>query len=185
MNSGRDCCVTPGSRNVPGQKSRLRRPRERMITREEIRQLAQVESPAACAISFYFQPKTPQDKSHREEAILIKDLVRDTLRKAERIGNQVALREDLRKILDIAERLHGNHSRGRAVFACREQGIWRELDVPPRLGRCQIKVDSRFHLRPLVAALGGASLSCIGLLNRQKARIFEMAGEEIREKPEM
>src|SRR5262249_34439485 len=106
-----------------------------MITREEIRQLAQLESPEACAISFYFQPQTPQDKSHREEVILIKDLVRETLRRAERNGNQVALREDLRKILDIAERLRGNHSRGKAIFACKEQGIWRDLDVPPRLGK--------------------------------------------------
>ena len=101
-----------------------------MITREEIRQLAQFESPAGCAISFYFQPQTPQNKSHREEAIMVKDLVRDVLRKAERNGNQPALREDLEKILTIAEGLHGNHSRGKAIFACREQGIWRELDIP-------------------------------------------------------
>ena len=105
-----------------------------MITREEIRQLAQVESPAGCAISFYFQPQTPQNGSHREEAILIKDMVRDVLRKAERNGNHAALREDLAKILQIAEGLHGNHSRGKVIFACREQGIWREKDIPPRAG---------------------------------------------------
>jgi hypothetical protein len=74
-----------------------------MITREEIRQLAQFESPTGCAISFYFQPQTPQNKSHREEAILIKDLVRDVLRKAERNGNDAAMRQDLEKVLEIAE----------------------------------------------------------------------------------
>ena len=51
-----------------------------MITREEIRRLAQVQSTEGGAISFYFQPQTPQNKSHREEAILVKDLVRDALR---------------------------------------------------------------------------------------------------------
>jgi hypothetical protein len=66
-----------------------------MITREEIRQLAQFESPKASAITFYFQPQTPQDKSHRQEAILVKDLVRETLRRAERNGSNPALREDL------------------------------------------------------------------------------------------
>ena len=66
-----------------------------MITREEIRQLAQFESPSGCAITFYFQPQTPQNRSHREEAILVKDLVRDALRKAERNGNDAALRQDL------------------------------------------------------------------------------------------
>ena len=145
-----------------------------MITREEIRQLAQVESPAGCAISFYFQPQTPPNKSHREEAILVKDLVRDVLRKAERNGNNVALREDLAKVLQIAEGLHGNHSRGKVIFACREQGIWRELDVPPRLGHSQIKVNSRFHLRPLVHAYAGPPRTCIALVDRKKARIFEL-----------
>jgi peptide subunit release factor 1 (eRF1) len=153
-----------------------------MITREEIRQLAQFESPRGCAISFYFQPQTPQNKSHREEAILIKDLVRDVLRKAERNGNDAAMRQDLEKVLEIAEGLHGNHSRGKAIFACREQGIWHEFDVPPRLGRSQITVNSRFHLRPLVDAKSGLPRTCIALVNRKKARIFELQETEITQK---
>src|SRR6478735_8420440 len=135
--------------------------RNLMISREELRRLAQLESPEGSAISFYFQPQTPQDKSHREEAILVKDLVRDALRKAERNGNDAAMRQDLEKVLEIAEGLHGNHSRGKAIFACREQGIWHEFDVPPRLGRSQITVNSRFHLRPLVDAKSGLPRTCI------------------------
>jgi peptide subunit release factor 1 (eRF1) len=156
-----------------------------MITREEIRQLAQFESPAGCAISFYFQPQTPQNKSHREEAIMAKDMVRDALRKAERNGNHTVLREDLEKILTIAEGLHGNHSRGKAIFACREQGIWRELDIPPRPEPSQIKVNSRFHLRPLVDAKSGLPRTCIALVNRKKARIFELQDTEITQKSDL
>jgi peptide subunit release factor 1 (eRF1) len=156
-----------------------------MITREEIRQLAQFESPAGCAISFYFQPQTPQNKSHREEAIMAKDMVRDALRKAERNGNHTVLREDLEKILTIAEGLHGNHSRGKAIFACREQGIWRELDIPPRPEPSQIKVNSRFHLRPLVDATSGLPRTCIALVNRKKARIFELQDTEITQKSDL
>jgi peptide subunit release factor 1 (eRF1) len=156
-----------------------------MITREEIRQLAQVESKEGCAISFYFQPQTPQNKSHREEAILVKDLVRESLRKAERNGNHTALREDLGRILQIAEGLHGNHSRGKVIFACSENGIWRELDVPPRLQQSQITVNSRFHLRPLVHAYSNFSSACIALVNRKKARIFELQGTEITQKPDL
>ncbi|HYX53815.1 MAG TPA: hypothetical protein VE783_10225, partial [Candidatus Limnocylindrales bacterium] len=121
-----------------------------MISREELRQLAQHESSHGCAISFYFQPQTPQDRSHREEAIVVKDLVRDALRRAERNGNNPPLREDLQRILETAEQLYGNHSRGKVIFACRELGIWHELDVLPRLGRTQLIVNSRFHLKPLV-----------------------------------
>lgn len=156
-----------------------------MITREEIRQLAQFESTAGCAISFYFQPQTPQNKSHREEAIMVKDLVRDVLRKAERNGNHAVLRQDLEKILNIAEGLHGNHSRGKAIFACREQGVWQEFDVPPRLGRSQITVNSRFHLRPLVDAKSGLPRTCIALVNRKKARIFELYDTEITQKMDL
>jgi peptide subunit release factor 1 (eRF1) len=145
-----------------------------MITREDLRQLAQVESTAGCAVSFYFQPQTPQDKSHREEAILVKDLVREALRQVDRGRNHQVLRDDLQRILETAEGLHGNHSRGKAIFACGELGIWRELDLPPRLGRSQLKVDARFHLRPLVAAQAGSVRTCIALVNRLKARIFEM-----------
>lgn len=156
-----------------------------MITREEIRQLAQFESTAGCAISFYFQPQTPQNKSHREEAIMVKDLVRDVLRKAERNGNHAVLRQDLEKILNIAEGLHGNHSRGKAIFACREHGIWRELDIPPRPEPSQIKVNSRFHLRPLVDANSGLPRTCIALVNRKKARIFELQETEITQKSDL
>lgn len=156
-----------------------------MITREEIRHLAQFESPVGCAISFYFQPQTPQNKSHREEAIMAKDLVRDVLRKAERNGNHTVLRQDLERILSIAEGLHGNHSRGKAIFACREQGIWRELDIPPRPERSQIRVNSRFHLRPLVDANSGLPRTCIALVNRKKARIFELQDTEITQKSDL
>lgn len=156
-----------------------------MITREELRQLAQVESAAGCAISFYFQPQTPQDKSHREEAILIKDLVREALRRAERNGNNEAVREDLQRILQIAETLRCNHSRGKAIFACREKGIWREADVPARLGGSQIAVNSRFHLKPLVAAYAGIPRTLIALVDRRRARMFALQNDVLEHKPDL
>ena len=48
------------------------------MTRDEIRELAAFqadESKGACALSFYFQPDPPQDRSHRREAIVAKDVV--------------------------------------------------------------------------------------------------------------
>ncbi|HYL93397.1 MAG TPA: hypothetical protein VEW69_09600, partial [Alphaproteobacteria bacterium] len=156
-----------------------------MIPREELRQLAQVESPSCHAISFYFQPQTPQDKSHRGEVIQVKDLMRAALRKAGRGGLHHALRQDLQKIVDIAEMLHGNHSRGKAILACSEKGIWRELDVPPRLGRSQLFVNSRFHLKPLVAAYTGQPRTCIALMDRKRGRIFELRQGELTQRPDV
>jgi hypothetical protein len=150
-----------------------------MITREELRHLAQIDSPDGCAVSFYFQPQTPQDQTHRQETIQVKDLVREALRQANRGKNHQALRDDLQNILQVAEGLYGNHSRGKAILACGERGIWHALDLPPKLGRSQLKVDSRFHLRPLVAAQAGNLRTCIALVNRLKARIFEMNNTEM------
>ena len=57
-----------------------------MITREQIHELAQFEDQGACALSFYFQPTTPRNKAHKEEAILTKDLAREVLRQLEGRG---------------------------------------------------------------------------------------------------
>ena len=57
-----------------------------MITRDDIRELANFHSPETCAVTFYYQPTTPLNKSHREESILVKDLVRNALRDAEKHG---------------------------------------------------------------------------------------------------
>ena len=98
-----------------------------MITRENIRELAGFESPEGGALSFYYQPSTPKDKSHREELILVKDLVRNALREAEKNGKNGSAREDLQKILELAERLHGNSGRAKAVFASSSKNnFWRE-----------------------------------------------------------
>ena len=44
-----------------------------MITRDEIRELANFHSPETCALTFYYQPATPQDLSYRGESIMVKN----------------------------------------------------------------------------------------------------------------
>ena len=60
------------------------------ITREQIRELAEFHDEKSCAVSFYFQPSTPRNKAHKEETILVKDLVRDALRSLERKDKKAA-----------------------------------------------------------------------------------------------
>src|SRR5258706_3289914 len=163
-----------------------------MITREALRQLAELEVQSPAAISFYFQPQPPQNKSHREEAILVEDLVRDALRAAEReagsgangaAGPDGAVRGDLERILATAEQLHGNHARAKAVFACSAKGIWQEFDLPARLARTQLIVNSRFHLAPLAAFLDSSDKRCcVVLVDRERARIFDLHQGEISER---
>ena len=124
-----------------------------MIPREHLRELSELNSTTGCAITFYYQPQTPQNKAHTGESILVKDLVQQALRKAEQSGNHLYLRNDLRRLLEKSDEFHNNHSRGKAIFACEEQGIWREYDLPALLPRSELIVNSRFHLQPLAMAV--------------------------------
>ena len=155
-----------------------------MITREDVRELAQFHSngDAACALSFYFVPRTPQNKSHREEGILIKDLVRNALREAEKNGKDGCARADLERILSVAENLHGNQPRAKAIFACGARNFWREFDLPPQLPATGLFVNRRFHLKPIARLLGAQPRVWIALVDRHKARFFDFRMDEMKER---
>lgn len=154
-----------------------------MITREEVRELAQFQAdqPEDCALSFYYAPRTPQDKSHREEAILAKDLVKNALREIEKAGKNGPVRADLNRILQLAEGLHGNQARAKVVFACGNRNFWREFDVPLPLSNSQLFVNRRFHLKPLAHLLGTQPRLWVALVDRQKARFFDLRLDELSE----
>src|SRR6266704_3335652 len=118
-----------------------------MITREAIRELASHESDAGCAISFYFQPSTPKDQSHREESIFLKDLVKKAQRSAAVGGPNACARADLDRILEMADRIHNNGGNAKAIYADSSKGIWREFDLPARLSGTHIIVNRRFRLK--------------------------------------
>ena len=151
-----------------------------MITREALHELASLHSPNQGAVSFYFQPVRPRDQSHREESILIKDLLKQAQRDAERGGRKGPSRTDFERLAAVAENLNGNHSRAKAVFACHESGFWREFDLPARLGKTEILVNRRFHLRPLAGLLAEPRV-CVAVLDRKRARIFDVWVDETRQ----
>ncbi len=153
-----------------------------MITRDDIRELANFHSPETCAVTFYYQPVTPLNKSHREETILVKDLVRNALREAEKHGRNGCARSDLDRVQGMAESLRGNGGKAKAVFACSKQGFWREFDIPAQLLKTDLIVNQRFHLKPLAAVLDGVQHACVVLVDRTKARVFELVNDEIVEK---
>ncbi len=155
-----------------------------MMTRDEIRELAAFqadETKGACALSFYFQPDPPQDRSHRREAIVAKDLVKQALKSAVASGKNGSLRADLDRVLDLATNLRG-HARGRAVFACSAQNFWKEYELPPHLVATQIYLQSRFQLKPLAALLGAQPALCVAVVDRQRARFFDLRLDDLRER---
>jgi len=155
-----------------------------MITREDIRELAQfnADTDHACALSFYFEPGTPQNKSHREEAILVKDLIRNALRETEKEGKNECARADLERIRALAESLHGNQARAKVVFACAGKKFWREFDLPTQLSGTQLFVNRQFHLKPLAQLFGAQPRLWAAIVDRQRARFFDLRLDELTER---
>jgi peptide subunit release factor 1 (eRF1) len=155
-----------------------------MMTRNEIRELAAFqadETKGAYALSFYFQPDPPQDCSRRREAIVAKDVVKQALKSIAPNGKNGPLHADLERVLDLATSLRGN-ARGRAVFACSAQNFWKEYELPPHLGATRIYLQPRFQLKPLAALLGAQPALSVAVVDRQRARFFDLRLDDLRER---
>jgi peptide subunit release factor 1 (eRF1) len=162
------------------------------ITREQIRELAEFQDGKSCAVSFYFQPSTPRNKAHKEDTILIKDLVREALRNLEIRGaegnekdKKDSARADMDRILRLANELRSNGTHGKAVFACSAQNFWREYEVPASLPGTQLFVDRHFHLKPVAPLLGASPLLGVVLVDRHRARIFDLRLGELTEREDL
>ena len=165
------------------------------LTREQIQELAQFQAANSCAVSFYYQPSTPRNKAHKEDTILVKDLVREALRNLEskspesgekhRKDNKEGARTDLDRILRLSSELRSNGTHGKAVFACSAQNFWREYDLPASLPATQLFVDHHFHLKPIAHMLGASPLLSVVLVDRHRARIFDLRLGELSEREDL
>ena len=165
------------------------------MTREQIRELAEFQDEKSCAVSFYFQPSAPRNKAHKEDTILVKDLVRDALRALEGKGTEhkgteskdkrERARADMDRILRLSSELRSNGTHGKAVFACAGQNVWREYDLPASLPSTQLFVDRHFHLKPIAHLLGASPLLGVVLVDRHRARIFDLRLGELTEREDL
>jgi peptide chain release factor subunit 1 len=159
------------------------------IAREQVRELALFEDPALSAVSFYFQPATPRNKSHREQTILTKDLAREALRTLESRTDSKQARDsaqgDLDRILRLSADLRSNGTHAKAIFACGAKNLWQEFDLPPTLSETQIFIDRRFHLKPIAHLLGAFPSLGVVLMDRHRARIFDLRLGELTEREDL
>ena len=155
------------------------------ITREQIRELAEFQDKEACAVSFYFQPSAPRNKAHKEDMILIKDLAREAFRSLPSEGKKDGAHADMDRILRLSGEWRSNKTHGKAVFACAAQNLWREYDVPASLPSTQLFVDRHFHLKPIAHLLGALPLVGVVLVDRHRARIFDLRLGELTEREDL
>ncbi|HEY6368947.1 MAG TPA: host attachment protein [Candidatus Sulfotelmatobacter sp.] len=155
------------------------------MTREQIRELAEFQDGKSCAVSFYFQPSAPRNKAHKEDTILVKDLVREALRTVESKDRKDGIRADMDRIQRLSAELRSNGTHGKAVFACAAQNLWREYDLPASLPGTQLFVDRHFHLKPIAHLLGASPLLGVVLVDRHRARIFDLRLDELTEREDL
>lgn len=155
------------------------------MTREQIRQLAEFQDNNSCAVTFYFQPSTPRNKAHKEDTILIKDLAREAVRNLESKGKKDGARADIERIVRLSSDLRSNGTHAKAVFACAKHNLWQEYELPPTLAGTQMFVDRHFHLKPVAHLLGASPLLAIVLLDRHRARIFDLRMGELTEREDL
>lgn len=154
---------------------------EQTVTREDLLVLAALCDPHATAISFGFRHVATPDDAHREEVIAIKGLVQQALAHFAPGPVPVFLAKDLEGILALGEEIRLNPARLRLVFACREQGFWREFELASTAPLSFLHVGRRFHLAPLMLAQQSLAPYCVAILESGKVRAFMVRGAEIQE----
>jgi hypothetical protein len=157
------------------------------MTREQIRELAAFQDEKSCAVSFYFQPSTPRNKAHKEDTILIKDLAREALHRLEskapeNKAKKDSARADIDRVVRLSGELRSNGTHAKAVFACAAQNVWHEYDLPAGLPGTQLFVDRYFHLKPMAHLLGAFPRLGVVLVDRHRARIFDLRLGELTER---
>ncbi len=134
---------------------------------------------------FIFSPQLRAISLTNEDAILIKDLARETLRGVDGNGRKDFVRSDIDRIVGLSAELRSNGTHGKVVFASAAQNIWQEYEVPATLGSTQIFVGRHFHLKPLVYLLAASPRLGVVLVDRHRARIFEFCQGELVERDDL
>jgi peptide subunit release factor 1 (eRF1) len=81
----------------------------------------------------------------------------------------------------MADLIHGNGGKARAIFADASRGFWREFDLPPKLIRTSLVLNRRFYLHGMAPLMETAPAVCVCVLDRSKARLWEMKDGTLRE----
>ncbi len=154
---------------------------EHAVTRDDLLALATLCDPRATAVSFGFGHMAAPDESHREEVIAIKGLIQQAIAHFDPEAVPVALSKDLDQVLGVAEEIRRNPARLRLVFACSDQDVWREFDLPSTGRLSFLHLARRFYLAPLMRALQSLAPYCVAIIESGKARALVVRGMEIQE----
>jgi len=153
-----------------------------MITNKTIDRLIRFDGGGLPVLSLYTGLDVDVSDRVRLRAHL-KGLVQqvEPLTEDESLGHEarVSLREDLGRILEtqgMRQRPPGTL----AIFACHGAGLYEEVRLPRKV-RDRVRTDVTPWVRPMLAVLDEYHRTCIVVIEKQVARVWELFLNEIRE----
>lgn len=149
--------------------------------RADILELSNFYNERGNALSFYFGRADAPDESHRQELNTIKRLIKDAQVELGATASSASQAEDLKELLANAQRIAASPAPLTAIFACRERGVWREIEIPVPRSMGLLETGKRFRVAPLLAALQQCEPYLVVPFESGKARAFLVCGLEIRE----
>ncbi|MBZ5520786.1 MAG: hypothetical protein LAP21_00875 [Acidobacteriia bacterium] len=152
-----------------------------LVTPEDLHALARFTDPKAQAISFYFCLPSAADNSHRQEVVLIKDMIQEIFKRFPHGAPPAGLLQDLEALQTVTGEIREAPARLTAIFACRDQQEWQEFNLPALNAVSRLEPGRHFNLAPLLAAAESCAPYVVVLIERGKARGFEARGTEIEE----
>jgi peptide chain release factor subunit 1 len=107
-------------------------------------------------------------------------------KQAERLPKRAAgsVARDGRRMMSFLDEMDRGPTRGVALFACSEAGLWEEVRVPRPLPDRAVVADHP-HVLPLEALVETYETFCTVLVDRAKARIFPARMGQIREETDL
>ncbi len=155
-----------------------------MITSEQAQNLTNLRSEDHLISSLYLR-LWPDQRIHRTK---VKDLIRKKLEDFEHSGYPPEERrwveKDLRRMQEFIETIREPPHKGLAIFSSTAKKIWEAFFLPPPV-RDLLVLDLSAYIRPLTSIFDQYRRVCTLLVDRTRARIFEIFMGEIEEQTEI
>ncbi len=152
-----------------------------MITAETVNSIRHFDSGGLPVVSLY--ARVDPGPSRRELRTRVSSLL-DEIRPLAKDGTEqrerrMSLRDDIARIRGaLGEELW--RPAGVAIFACSGRGLYAEVPLPQHVPD-RVIVDVTPYARPMLAVLEEHQRSCVAVVNRASARLFELYQDEVRE----
>lgn len=148
-----------------------------MFTVEQLRQLTSFSSDRYPLSTFYWKAPATTNSTHREEAILIRDLLREGRQKLETSEQSRewfrSLDADQQKMADYFSHVPNWGTTNVALFSCSGESKWQVVTMPRGLQSGFFAGES-FYVQPLSVLLDQYPRYCAVIADRNSARIFEI-----------